>query len=166
MSISLLRKTEAKQSGHTHKSFLSSLDVGWSTLIRNLKKRIKEWAAMNRSLKMMILMLFFNKWSATIISSNQKRASTKRDLHFLDLQNIWWSIRTKWIIFHKWSTRLVVSSKSWTIFCSKNYLWRKSRIQPTDCWGSSLISTRTIKWLQNLKDWNTWYSLWKNLQIT
>ena len=166
MSINLLRKTEAKKSRHTHKSFLNSLDLGSATLIRNLKKRIKEWAAMNRSLQMMILMLFFNKWSATFINSNQKRASTKRDLHFLDLQNIWWSIRTKWIIFHNGSSRLVVSSKSWTSFCSKNYLWRKSRIQLRDCWGSSLISTRTIKWLQNLKDWITWYPLWYNLQTS
>jgi hypothetical protein len=112
MSISLLRKTEAKQSGHTHKSFLSSLDIGSATLIRNLKKRIKEGAALNRSLQIMILMLLFNKLSATIINSNKKRASTKRDLHFLDLQNIWWSIRTKWIIFINGSSRLVVSSKS------------------------------------------------------
>jgi hypothetical protein len=71
MSISLLRKTEAKQSGHTHKSFLSSLDVGSATLIRNLKMRIKEGAALNKSLQMMILMLWSKNLSATIINSNK-----------------------------------------------------------------------------------------------
>ena len=139
MSISWLRKTEAKHSRHTQNSFLSSLDIGSATLIRNLKMRIKEGAFKNRNLQMMIMMLLFNNLSLTIINGNKKRASTKRDL-----QKIWSSNRVKWISFYKQSKRFVVSSKRWTTSCSKNYLFRKSRIRPKNYYGFCLISTRTI----------------------